>query len=296
VGSALVRRHIGRRFVALRQAAGLTQEEASKRLERSRATISRIEDGFEGVRFREVDVRQMLDLYRAPEKDREVLLALTAETRKNRSKSWWHDFTETEVPVWFGLYLSLEDAAETIRQYEQETVPGLLQTRAYVEAIHREPPGWLVEREVQRRIQARLQRQTLLTRPRAPRLEVVISEAVLHRVLGAGDLAAGQLQHLLDVTQRANVILRVLPWGAGIHSGMAFNGGFSLLRFPKEPLTGEVLEPPLVHVETATGAMYLTRPVEVDVYDLAWKHLNARALSPEDSRQLITDLLKGLSP
>jgi transcriptional regulator with XRE-family HTH domain len=256
VGSALVRRHIGRRFVALRQAAGLTQEDASKRLERSRATISRIEDGSEGVRFREVDVRQMLDLYRAPEKDREVLLALTAETRNNRRKSWWHDFTETEVPAWFGLYLSLEDAAETIRQYEQETVPGLLQTRAYAEAIHREPPGWLDEQEVQRRVQARLQRQSLLTRPRAPRLEVVISEAVLRRVISTGDLAAEQLQHLLDITHRGNVILQVLPWSVGIHTGMAVNGGFSLLRFPREPLTGEVLEPPLAYVETPPD--YLT--------------------------------------
>ena len=192
--------------------------------------------------------------------------------------------------------MSLEDAAETIRQYEQETVPGLLQTRAYAEAIHRLPPGWLDEQAVQRRVQARLQRQSLLTRPRAPRVEIVISEAVLRRVVSTRDLAAGQLQHLLDVTHRANVILRVLPWNVGMHSGMAVNGGFSLLRFPREPLTGEVLEPPLAYVETATAVTYLTKSVEVDVYDLAWDDLITRALNPAESRQPVTSLLKGMSP
>lgn len=296
VGASLVRRHIGRRFVALRQAAGLTQEEAARRLERSRATISRIEEGGEGVRFREVDVRQMLEVYAAGEKDRQVLLALTAETRNGRRKSWWHDYTETELPHWFGLYVSLEDAAETIYQYEPELLPGLLQTRAYAEAIARVPQGLLDESEIQRRTKVRMERQSLLTRPRAPRLEVVISEAALHRVVGAGDLAVEQLQHLLDITQRANVILQVVPWNAGIHGGMASGVGFILLRFPRDPISGDVMEPPLAYVESPTGAMYLTKPTEVDVYNAIWDDLDRRALDLEDSRRLITTLLKGMTP
>jgi transcriptional regulator with XRE-family HTH domain len=296
VGSALVRRHIGRRFVALRQAAGLTQEEAAKRLERSRATISRIEEGDEGVRFREVDVRQMCDLYAAGDKDREVVLALTAETRNGRRKSWWHDYTASELPTWFGLYLSLEDSAETIRHYQPELLPGLLQTRAYIEAIMRVPRGLLDESEIGRRTEIRMERQSLLTRPRAPRLEAVIPEAALHRVVGAGDLAAEQLQRLLDATQKANVIVWVLPWSAGIHAGMAAGIGFSLLHFPRDSISGDVLEPPLAFVEGPTGAMYLTKPEEVHVYDLIWADLESRALSPEDSRQLIAALLKGMAP
>lgn len=290
VGSALVRRHIGRRFIALRQAAGLTQEQAATRLERSRATISRIEEGEEGVRFREVDVRQMLELYHAPGKDREILLALTAETRNGRRKSWWHDYTETELPSWFELYVALEDTAEIICQYESELLPGLLQTRAYAEAIARVPTGLLDESEIQRRTKVRMERQSLLTRPRAPRLEVVISEASLHRVAGAGDLAAEQLQHLTDITKRANVVIQVLPWKAGIHGGMACSAGFSFLRFPADPISGEPLEPPLAYVDSLTGAMYLTKPAEVDVYERAWDDLRARALSPEDSHKMITTM------
>lgn len=64
-GSALVRRHIGRRFVALRAQAGITQEQAAVALQRGRATLGRIEDGDERVRFRDVDVRAMVELYQA---------------------------------------------------------------------------------------------------------------------------------------------------------------------------------------------------------------------------------------
>lgn len=295
VGSTLVRRHIGRRFAALRQQAGLTMDQAAKHLDRSRATLSRIEDGDEGVRFREIDVRQMLDLYAAPEAEREALLALTAQTRNARRKSWWHDYTATELPQWFGLYVSLEDSAETIRQYEPELVPGLLQTRAYADQVTRVLGSLLDEAEIARRVEVRMERQDLLHRPRAPRLEVVITDATLQRTIGAGDLAAEQLQHLLDVTHRSNVILQVLPASAGIHAGMASSTGFSLLQFPTEPLSGEPLEPPLAYVESPTGAMYLTKPSEVAIYDLIWTDLTAKALDPEASRQAVTRMLEGLT-
>ena len=117
VGSALLRRYIGRRFEALRTQAGMTQEQAAKRLERGRITIARIEAGDETVRFREIDVRAMLQIFQADERTSELLLALTAETRNGRRKSWWHDYTETELPNWFGLDDTLEDSAETNRQY-----------------------------------------------------------------------------------------------------------------------------------------------------------------------------------
>ena len=295
-GPTLIRRHIGRRFAALRLRAGLTQEQAAIRLERSRATVSRIEEGFEGVRFRTVDVQQMLDLYDAPATDREVLLALTTETRGARHRAWWHDFTESALPSWFSLYVSLEEAAETIREYQPELLPGLLQTRAYAEAINRLPPGWADEAEVRSRTEARMARQALLTRPRAPRLETIVSEAALHRIAGTPALAAEQFRHLLDLTRQGNVSLRVVPRNAGLHAGMAGPGGFILLRFPREPLTDEVLEPPLAYLESPTGAAYLTKPGEVEVYDRIWENLADSALDPEGSRRLITTLLEGLAP
>lgn len=294
IGSTLIRRTIGRRFTELRNHAGFTQEAAAIALDRGRATIGRIEDGDSRVRFRVPDVEAMLKLYGASEEDSQVLLALTAETRNGVRKSWWHDYTATEIPSWFGLYVSLEDGAETIQQYEPELIPGLLQTRAYAEQIMRVPAGFLDEDEARRRVNARMERQSLLTRPRAPRLEVILSEAVIHRTGGMGvDLAREQLQHLLEISEQSTVNLRIVPWTAGVHGGMASSGGFSLLHFPRAPGTDQPVEPPLGYVDSPTGAMYLTKPAEVSVYDLIWADLITHSHDPQATRQAIITALEG---
>jgi len=295
VGSALLRRYIGRRFQALRVRAGLTQEQAATALQRSRSTVARLEDGDERVRFRDSDVKAILDLYRAPDQDGAMLLALTAETRNGRRKSWWHDYTASTLPSWFGLYVSLEDSAETIRQYEPELVPGLLQTRAYAEQVMSVPAGYADEEERRRRVDVRVERQSLLTRPRAPHLRVVLNEAVLHRLVGGGDLMADQLGHLARVSEQANVSVRVLPYAAGVHGGMGAGAGFSLLAFPADPVTGQPLEPPLAYAESLTGALYLTKPDEVDAYRLAWDDLAGRALDEAASRAVIASAREGLA-
>lgn len=292
IGSALLRRYIGRRFAALRERAGLTQEQAAKALERGRATLGRIEDGDDRVRFREIDVRAMLSIYRATDQETELLLALTAETRNGRRKSWWHDYTETALPGWFGLYVSLEDSAETIRQYLAELVPGLLQTEAYAEQVTRVPAGYVTEDEIERRVRVRMERQSLLRRPRAPHLNVIINEAVLRRPVGSGDVMAEQLGHLVDVQQRANVEIRVLPFSAGVHGGMAACGPFTILDFPTAS-TGDPLEPPLAYSESLTGAMYLNKSEEVGAYRLAWHDLEERALDVEASRAFMKELQEG---
>jgi transcriptional regulator with XRE-family HTH domain len=294
VGSALIRRYIGRRFTALRVRAGITQEQAAERLQRGRATMGRIEDGDSRVRFRDIDVKAMCELYEATQAETDHLLALTAETRNGRKKSWWHDYTETVLPQWFGLYVSLEDSAETIHQYESELVPGLLQTKAYAEHVTNMPHGYISEEEIQRRVKVRLARQSVLTRPRAPHLNVVLNEAVLHRPVGGPAGMAEQLDHLLTMTQRAGVSIRILPWSVGVHGGLGASS-FTLLNFPSDPNTGEPLEPPLVYVDTLTGAMYLNKPDEAKAYHLVWEDLQSRALNEDDSKNMITTAREGFA-
>jgi transcriptional regulator with XRE-family HTH domain len=288
-----LRRHIGRRFAALRLKASLTQEQAANALQRGRATLGRIEEGDERVRYRDVDVRAMLELYGASKEDGDLLLAMTAETRNGRRKSWWHDYTQTALPEWFGLYVQLEDSAETIRQYEPELVPGLLQTRAYAEQVTRVPEGYISAEEIERRVSVRMARQSLLSRPRAPHLGVILNEAALHRLVGGPEVMAEQFRHLLDVIQRGNVSVRVLPFAAGVHGGMA--SAFTVLGFPKDRQTDEPLEPPLAYVDTLTGAMYLDKADEVSAYALAWRDLGHRALDEPSSKMMITNALEGLA-
>jgi len=293
-GSTMLRRQIGRKFESLRKSAGLTMEQAAERLDRARATLHRIENGAEHVRFRQADVQQMLDLYGASTDDRDLLLALTAATREN--KNWWHDYVGSGLPRWFQLYIGLEAAASNIRQYEAELVPGLLQTRAYAEEVFRTPGGSIDAKdssERQRAVQLRVERQALLTRFSAPQLSVIINEAVLRRRVGSATIMAEQLHQILKAAELPNVTVQVVEFSAGLHAG-AMAGAFSILDFPKDS-NGKEVEPPVAYLEAATGAIYLDKPHEIAAYDTIWADMTSRALTESRSKSLIQQVAEEYS-
>ncbi|SCL67236.1 Helix-turn-helix domain-containing protein [Micromonospora peucetia] len=293
-GSTMLRRQIGRKFESLRKAAGLTMEQAAERLDRARATLHRIENGAEHVRFRQADVQQMLDLYGASDEDSELLLAMTAATREN--KNWWHDYIGSGLPRWFQLYIGLEDAASSIRQYQAELVPGLFQTRTYSEQLLKLPNGAIDAKnddEQQRAIQLRVERQALLTRFSAPQLSVIINEAVLRRPIGSATIMAEQLHQILKAAELPNVTVQVLAFSAGLHAGMTA-GAFSILEFPRDSKGNEV-EPPVAYLEAATGAIYLDKPHETAVYDAIWADMTGRALDESRSKSLIQQVAEEYS-
>jgi DNA-binding XRE family transcriptional regulator len=288
---ALVRHRIGVEFETLRQEAGLTQEQAATHLQRSRMTLVRIEDGDFRIRFRDSDVKAMLDLYNASQEKRELLRALTTETR-NGSKPWWQDYTSAVFPL-FRVYIGLEEAAQTVRQYESELVHGLLQTRAYAFEINNVLIGHWSAKEIEQKVNLRMERQSLLSRPRAPHLIAVLHEGALRTLVGGPEVMAEQLEHLLAVSQQANISLRVIPFIAGVHGGMTASGSFTMLDFPTDS-NGKPAHPPLVYLDALTGANHLTRPAEITPYQCVWDHLTQRALDESSSRETITAILEGL--
>ncbi len=293
-GSTMLRRQLGRKLEALRKAAGLTMEKAADELDRARATLYRIESGAENVRFRAADVKEMLKLYGASDEDTELVLAMAAATREN--KNWWHDYIGSGLPRWFQLYIGLEAAASSIRQYQVELVPGLLQTRAYAEQLFLMPSGAIEaeDREGQERaVQLRVERQALLTRFSAPQLSVIINEAVLRRPVGSTTIMAEQLQQILKAAELPNVTVQVLTFSAGLHAG-AMSGAFSILEFPRDS-NGKEVEPPVAYLEAATGAIYLDKPHETGAYNAIWADMAGRALNPSRSKSLIQQLAEEYS-
>lgn len=291
----MLRRQLGRKLEALRKAAGLTMEKAAEELDRARATIYRIESGAENVRFRAADVKEMLKLYSASDDDTELVLAMAAATREN--KNWWHDYIGSGLPRWFQLYIGLEDAASSIRQYQAELVPGLIQTRAYAEQLFKLPNGAINAEngdEQQRAIQLRVERQALLTRFSAPQLSVIINEAVLRRPVGSATIMAEQLHQIIKATELPNVTVRVLTFFAGLHAG-ATTGAFSILEFPRDS-KGREVEPPVAYLESATGAIYLDKPHETAVYDSIWADMAGHALNESRSKSLIQQVAEEYSP
>lgn len=293
-GSTMLRRQLGRKLEALRKAAGLTMEKAAEELDRARATLYRIESGAENVRFRAADVKEMLKLYGASDEDTELVLAMAAATREN--KNWWHDYIGSGLPRWFQLYIGLEAAAASIRQYQAELIPGLLQTRAYAEQLFLMPSGAFdaQDRDGQERaIQLRVERQALLTRFSAPQLSVIINEAVLRRPVGNATIMAEQLQQILKAAELPNVTVQVLTFSAGLHAG-AMSGAFSILEFPRDS-NGREVEPPVAYLEAATGAIYLDKPHETAAYNTIWADMTGRALNPSRSKSLIQQVAEEYS-
>ena len=280
IGSAIPRRQLGRQLRALRDGAGMTADELAAELGWHRSKVWRIETGQSPV-IRS-DVLSLSYVLKVPDEMREVLLALSAESR---NKGWWHSRGDV-IPDWFEMYVNFEHAADRIRNYSSDVLPGLLQTADYARAVYRaasEDP----DDDIDRRVQLRMDRQSLLTResPRAPKFDVIINEALLHAAFGGATVMRRQLAQLVRWTDLPNVTIRVLPFSAGAHAGT--EGKFVLLSFPEQ-----YGEPDLVYVEGATGALYLEKPKELARYEFIMRDLTTRSLDPERSREFIETTAK----
>lgn len=282
VGTALMRRQIGREFRALREAAKLSLDEVADQLYRGRGTIARIEEGNEAVRFRPTEVVEMLNLYGAGDEERDRLIQMTTEIRNGPRKKAFHDY-ESALPERMRLYYVLEQGADVMRRYELELVPGLLQTRRYAEQVI-QSTGRVTPEDGKHLVQLRMDRQAVLTRPRAPHYTVILNEAVLRRLELNKEIQAEQIQHMLQMMQRG-VSIRVLPFSAGL-SGIGA-GAFTLMDFPKE-----LKEPSTAFVDTTVGAMYLY-DADLDTYRKIWDQLAAMSLTEDATRELLESTLKG---
>jgi transcriptional regulator with XRE-family HTH domain len=280
-GSTVRRMQLGARLRALRQAKGLTREQAGHPIRASESKISRMELGRVG--FKERDITDLLFLYGVVDPaEHEQLLALTREAN---SPSWWHSYGDV-LDAWFQNYLDLEQAAELIRTYEVQFVPGLLQTEAYARAVISLGHDNAGREEIDRRAMLRMRRKELLQRPDGPRLWAVLDEAVLRRPIGGRQVLREQVSALLESCRLPSVRLQVMPFERGGHS--ALGGAFSILRFPYSELSD------VVYVEHLTSGFYIDKEEDVDRYTAAIGRLfiDAEPLSrtPEILQQVLDEL------
>lgn len=267
------RRRLRSELRRLRTDLGLTIEEVQERTggDIRISTLSRWETGERGIRPN--DLRALLDVYGLTDgEEREMLLALC---RQAKERGWWQSYGSA-VPGWFQFYVGLESEASVIHEYTAELVPGLLQTADYYRAFLSTAPA---DADIERKIRVRAERQERLTAADAPEYWAVLNEAVIRRSVGPNGAMRGQLEHLAELADLPNVTIQVLPFGAGVHPAM--DGGFSILGFP------ELSDPSVVYLENSAGSVYLEETTEVDRFKRMFSHIIAKALSPEDSRQLL---------
>ncbi|MFI5497329.1 helix-turn-helix domain-containing protein [Actinoplanes sp. NPDC051859] len=283
-GSTVPRRQAGRLMRQLREQAGISLMAAAAELEFSRARMYRIENG--EVSLRKHDVLAMCAYYGANEQITEVLVGLA---RESKAKGWWHAYGDV-VPGWFELYVGMETAAERLRHYAPAVIPGLLQNHEYAEWVFHQRSD-LDETGIRTAVAVRLERQELLRRhsPRPPVLDVIIDEGVLRRAIADTLGMQKQLAHLVNISQRPGVSVRVLPFAAGPHSASSA-GSFTILDFPT--LGAAAPEPTTIYSENLTGALYLDKPREVETYVDVWRELDRAALDQRASDDLIGTIIE----
>ena len=279
-GGPMVRRmQLGARLRSLRQANNITRDQAGYAIRGSESKISRMELGRVAVKQR--DVSDLLKLYGvedAAETDRLLALAREANT-----PGWWHQYGDV-LSTWFQNYLDLEQAAELIRTYEVQFVPGLLQTDAYARAVIMLGHGTAATAEIDRRAELRMARKKLLERDDPPRLWAVIDEAVLLRPIGGPQVLRAQIESLIEVAEQGRVRLQVMPFRSGGHA--AAGGAFSILRFPQKDV------PDVVYIEHLTSGLYLDRREDVDQYAAAMARLVIEAEPPDRTPELLRRALR----
>ncbi|WP_019075608.1 helix-turn-helix domain-containing protein [Streptomyces hokutonensis] len=277
----LLKMLVGVQLAGIREDFGLSQDQAARSVGFSAPKLSRIESGKGRRAPAEPDVRALLELYKTDEHEAQVLLQLL---RRAGEPGWWQRYDKRLMPEWFDRLIGLQEAATTIRTFEIQYVPGLLQTAAYTRAVVERGLPTAPAREVERRIELRTRRRQLLEREDAPHLWAIIDESVLLRVLGGREVMREQLQHLVDMAQHPHVTVQIVPLDVTNASAPAIP--VTYLRF------GTLDLPDIVYLEHIKSAAFLEDLDETEEYRLALDRLGDEALSPRESLERLRDTME----
>lgn len=262
------RRQLGLELRRLREAADW--------LVLSTSTLSKIELGRHAIKGSHVRLLTQLYGVGAPESDTLMRRALEANQR-----SWWEVYGDT-VPDYARTYLDLEGDASKLWVYESGLIFGPFQTPAYAEAITATGLPEAAAGVLARLVELRAARQERLVGDRAPRLRVVLDEAVLHRMVGGAEVMREQLTHLIEVAQLPRVELGIQPFNKGAHP--AIGAPFTLLRF------ADTAEINCIYLENQRGALYLERPSDIEHYTTMFERLGATARWGDEALHMVTTL------
>ncbi|MGH3843674.1 MAG: helix-turn-helix domain-containing protein [Pseudonocardiaceae bacterium] len=261
---------IGHDLRAERERAGLKQIDAGKVLGCSQAKINYLETG--KTQQKPDEVTALLRSYGADVEHVDRMASLAARADQG---TWWAPFGDV-LPNWFKTFVGLEGLAAAEFIYESLLLPGQLQTPDYAAALLvgnlRVPPM-----DAPQVVRARMARQRLSDDTSPLRFRAVIEEYVLDRIIGGPQVMRGQLEHLLTVMERGNVVLHVMPVTVAVHDGL--DGDFLLLDFDEAQSIG--------YVEYPTGAIYVQDQDQVGAYALSADRLCAAAMSTSDSADTI---------
>lgn len=284
--STVLGRQLGDELRRLREARGFTTTDAADALDCTKGKISRIENGRVTVRL--PDLTAMLHAYQVSESETvERLSTLARRANRRRREGWWHQYGEVLGDT-YRDYIEMETICDTIRTFQAQLIPGLLQTPEYGRAVTVASCAWQTAEQIEQFVQVRLARQGRLTSGDPLEFWAVLAEGVLRQQVGGASVMADQLEHLVQMADRPNITVQVLPFSRGAHSGMF--GPYLLLSFPR------VSALDLVLTETPTGNIWLEQEPEVLRYRELFDDARTSALPPTESLRLIRRIAKEHRP
>jgi transcriptional regulator with XRE-family HTH domain len=275
-GPAVQRIVLGEELRELREAAGLSSDDAASALGWYRAKISKVETG--AAKLTHSDVARLIEAYGIPSDRQDQLKRLAREAARRLQPA--------RVPDFAAKYVNLEGSAVDVKTYHGDIVPGMLQTKDYATALL-ETSVIIPTAEIDQMAEDRVVRAERFASGIGPLLWVVLGEEALLRQVGGPDVIRGQLRRLKMMARLPNVTLQVMPLAKGAHAALGVS--FTILELGSQRRS-------IVYLESLTSADYLPRPHHVRTYGLVFGRLQAAALSQEDSLAMLDRLIdKGSS-
>ena len=274
-GATVAKRRLARRLVELRLANGYTANQVCDKLNWGRGKVGRFEANV-WKRPELSDVRDLLRIYGVPDEERDELEALAMLAR---GRAWWREYGDVFGD---GEYAGFEADAERISLYMPLILPGLLQTPAYTEAHMN--VGTQSEQWRARALQARLRRQQVLDEGGVELVAALTEASLLYR-WGTQEQRRAQIAHLVSMSRRPNVEIRLLRFAAGPHPGMS--SLISIFDFPGD-------EPGIVFLENDAAVQQLDSPADVEVYKRIFADIRDAALEPTATTAYLKQLADAL--
>ncbi len=269
-------RGIGLELQRLRKDRGLTLEQVGEEVDLSASTLSRIENGSREATSEEV--ASILTVLKVVGVEREKLID---SARRQDQPDMMESATSTEQSRNF---LNFEQKATSIVEFQLMLVPGLGQTADYAHAALSALRVQDSDEDLEPWVGLRMRRQAILTRRNPPQLQLIVTELGLRQPLGGRRVMSKQVRHLIDLAERPNLVVTVLPAEVVAHPGLL--GPFVIMEFAEEPT--------VVYVEDKTTGLFLDDPDKVAIYKLTSEKLTDLALDEQGSLQLLQTIARDL--
>ena len=266
---------------ALRQARedkGMLLRELASTLNRDNGVVSRWETGERTPKPEHV--AQILTTLGVTGRRYDEIMTLAYRTEESQ----WLATTPPEQRQQMAAYIGWEQTANRIVEVAPLIIPGLLQTRDYVQAVM--IGAGVPTDETASRVTTRLGRSKVVTRDNPAELVVLIGEGALRLNIGGPAVMLGQLRHLLEMAARPNITLRVFPNDRGYHPGLVSQ--FTIIE------SDRMAAGSIVFLDDERSPLMLHEPDDLLIYKRVVDRAAGECLSPDASARLVMNVARQL--